>query len=958
MSINVTVVGATGVSASITNTDVVNVSAGTGFQSQVPSLLVEAGANITVTTASGSFTVVGRDVPVLSVNGRTGTVVLTRTDLTAAATTHTHTVQNIVGLTNVANVASVNGITGAPSIVAGSNVTVTTAGNSITISAGATAGASGVTSINGRTGTVTLTSVDVSAASASHSHVVSDITNITSVANVVSVNGRTGVVSIAASDVTAASSTHGHNYVQAINSLTGTPSIIAGSNVTVSTSTSSIVIAAAGGIGAGDVVDGDDYDGEYLVTITITQQPANTTSAGSAATFTVAASASNGAVVSYQWQKSAAGSGVYADISGGTSAALSLTGLTNANAGESYRCVVSAGGALSVNSSAAVLSIPQNEITITQQPTDQAAVGGEATFSVAATSSVGNSLSYQWRRGVPSVSSWSSATMSVAPWVGMAYGNGLFVAVGENAIASSPTGTSWTAGTGTVPNALTGRWRDIVYGGGKFVVTANGLGAVLVSTDGTTWTPQAFGAGAPSLQGIAYGNGVFVAPASQSNVAYYSTDGIAWATATMPTASRWNDIEFANGTFVAIGINTNGSASTIAATSTNGITWTQRTLPVSANWSGITYGNGVFLAVANGTSVAATSADGITWTQRTLPSSSAWTRPMYGGGLFVVPVYASATVVTSRDGINWTTGTLPTTANWSAFAYGGGKFVLANFYAGGAVPASSPVAIGDVSQSFSNVSGATSATLSLTGLISSATGDQFQVVVSSQDAPSKTSDTATLSVPPDTVSFTTQPTNQNISSGAVTLTSLASSSAGNTVSYQWQSKLYFAGEWSNIPGATSASLALSGLDYAAQNFLYRVIAKSTSGVSLASSVAKPIAIAVTTQPSNQTASGCAATFSVTVTDYVQTRPIGFVWQQSDDNGVSWSDRTTLAGSSGATVTGSLSLSSLSDANNGLQFRAFAHNTTGTLAYSYSEAATLTVSGCGGSGGGGGRPIIV
>ena len=40
MSINVTVVGATGISTVITNNDTVDVAFGTAFQAQVPSLLV------------------------------------------------------------------------------------------------------------------------------------------------------------------------------------------------------------------------------------------------------------------------------------------------------------------------------------------------------------------------------------------------------------------------------------------------------------------------------------------------------------------------------------------------------------------------------------------------------------------------------------------------------------------------------------------------------------------------------------------------------------------------------------------------------------------------------------------------------------------------------------------------------------------------------------------------------
>lgn len=235
MSINVTVVGSTGVNASIASSDSVLVSVGgTIFGSPAPSLLVEAGANITVTTASGSFTIIGRDIPVASVNGKTGTVLLTNTDVSAASAAHTHVAANISNLTSVANVVSVNGITGTPVIVGGAGVTVSTAGSSITIEASGGTGGGGASLSNatpsalgaasaGSSGLASradhihaMPSADqVGAASAVHTHVASDITNLTSVANVVSVNAQTGLVSI-----------------------------VAGANVTISTSAGSVTIAA------------------------------------------------------------------------------------------------------------------------------------------------------------------------------------------------------------------------------------------------------------------------------------------------------------------------------------------------------------------------------------------------------------------------------------------------------------------------------------------------------------------------------------------------------------------------------------------------------------------------------------------------------------------------------------------------------------------------------------------
>jgi hypothetical protein len=136
--------------------------------------------------------------------------------------------------------------------------------------------------------------------------------------------------------------------------------------------------------------------------ITITSQPTNQTASSGAATFSVAATVTQGATLSYQWQKQEGGAGNFANVSGATSASLALSSLTNAaDDGDVYRVVVSAtGGANSVTSNAATLTVEAPAtpvITITQQPTNQLAVGGAATFSVTATVTEGATLSYQWQ---------------------------------------------------------------------------------------------------------------------------------------------------------------------------------------------------------------------------------------------------------------------------------------------------------------------------------------------------------------------------------------------------------------------------------------------------------------------------------------------------------------------------------------------------------------------------------
>jgi hypothetical protein len=305
MSINVTVVGSTNITAVIGNNDGVDVAiGGTLAYSPLTALQVTAGANITITTTSGVYTFIGPDVPVQQVNGQTGNVSLTLANLTAAAASHTHVMSDISDL--VFPVTKVNGKTGDVSLT----VTDLTAAlavhtHSTTDVVGFTAAASAaapVQQVAGRTGVISLVAADVSGLApvatsgsytslsdiptsftpSSHTHQASEITNLTSVANVVSVNGQTGVAVLSSTDVSAASAVHSHvaadvtdltsvANVVSVNGITGTPVIVGGSGVTVSTAGSSITIEASGGTGGGAALSD------------ATPQPLGTAAAGTSA---------------------------------------------------------------------------------------------------------------------------------------------------------------------------------------------------------------------------------------------------------------------------------------------------------------------------------------------------------------------------------------------------------------------------------------------------------------------------------------------------------------------------------------------------------------------------------------------------------------------------------------------------------------------------------------------------
>ena len=64
-----------------------------------------------------------------------------------------------------------------------------------------------------------------------------------------------------------------------------------------------------------------------------------------------------GGALTYQWQTSTDGGTTWSNVTDATASVLQLTGLTSADSGKKFRCVVSATGAASVTSNAATLTV-------------------------------------------------------------------------------------------------------------------------------------------------------------------------------------------------------------------------------------------------------------------------------------------------------------------------------------------------------------------------------------------------------------------------------------------------------------------------------------------------------------------------------------------------------------------------------------------------------------------------
>lgn len=266
-------------------------------------ILPTGGTNVTVSGSTTAYSISGvsdsyiaSKAPIQSVQGRSGAVVLTRADLTAAASVHTHGTSDVSGFTaavqSFANVRSVQGRTGD---VVLSRIDLTAASSSHTHAASDVSGLP-VTSVQGRTGSVVLVLADLSAAASSHTHSVGQISGIP----VTSVQGRTGNVVVTIADLSAAGASHTHNfpvtsvqsktgnvvltlediphehsYVQSLSTITGNVSVVGSGGVTVTTAGSSITVyssplvgiqwgAAPSAPGADGSKNSVAYDNDFL----------------------------------------------------------------------------------------------------------------------------------------------------------------------------------------------------------------------------------------------------------------------------------------------------------------------------------------------------------------------------------------------------------------------------------------------------------------------------------------------------------------------------------------------------------------------------------------------------------------------------------------------------------------------------------------------------------------------
>jgi hypothetical protein len=197
--------------------------------------------------------------------------------------------------------------------------------------------------------------------------------------------------------------------------------------------------------------------------------------------------------------------------------------------------------------------------------------------------------------------------------------------------------------------------------------------------------------------------------------------------------------------------------------------------------------------------------------------------------------------------------------------------------------------------SFSNVSGATSATLTLPAVTAAMNGYIYRVQVAGCVATPVTSSNALLTVNTP-ISIGTQPTAQTLCAGSNATFTVAASGTG--ASYQWQVSTDGGATWSNIAGATSATYIATAVTAGMNTYRYRVIVNGACGPVTSSAVLLTVNIPVTISAQPASTSVCVpngTSFSVTATGTNVT----YQWQVSTNGGTSFTD---IAGATGSTLT--------------------------------------------------------
>jgi len=243
----------------------------------------------------------------------------------------------------------------------------------------------------------------------------------------------------------------------------------------------------------------------------------------------------------------------------------------------------------------------------------------------------------------------------------------LFVAVGNS-------GSIWWTTNGTTVNSAlftstqpTNHLKSVAYGNGRFVAVGENA-TVLYSTDGKTWiTTSCTGCG--NFTDVAFGNGIFLA--STATGIRRTVDGITWSQNTNYQDQNFTSItkiRFGSGIFLIIDNASNSSYST-------GATAWSSNIAVGATNTSMAYNGSYFVALRSG-GANVFNPSTYSWSAVTNPGAYTFTDGIYGNALAVFVASGGNIVFTRDSGTTYSTFTAQCNSeNINSIAYGKGMFI-------------------------------------------------------------------------------------------------------------------------------------------------------------------------------------------------------------------------------------------------------------------------------------------
>ncbi len=686
----------------------------------------------------------------------------------------------------------------------------------------------------------------------------------------------------------------------------------------------------------------------------ITGQPSNVSScAGNLATFSVTATGSG---LTYQWQESTNGGGTWNNLANGapysnvTTATLSINPSALGMNNYQYRCIVTGTCPSAATSNAALLTVG-SAMSITGQPANAAICAGQNTgFSIITSGTV---LGYQWQESTNGGGTWNNiinggvyggATTTALTLTGVTAGmnnyqyrcviNGNCANINSTAgiltvntapnitaqpVNSSICATQTTSFTvGATGSSLTYQWQVSTAGcAGPWVDVNNGA-----PYSGATTASLTIAGATTALNGYGYRcivTGICAPLTATSNCGLLTVNTPVGVT-TQPVNST-----------VCAGTNT---SFTVAATGTS----------PTYQWQESTNGGGTWNNITNGGIYGGATTTTLTLTGVTAVMNNNQYRCVVSGAAGCSAANSSAATLTVNTAPDITTQPASSTicaTQSTSFSVQVTGTALSYQWQESTAGCGGPwvnVANGGV------YSGGTTATLTITGAPISMNGYGYRCIITGTCTPSATSACAQLTVNTP-VNITTQPVNSTVCAGANTTFGVAAT--GTSPTYQWQESTNGGGTWNNITnggiygGATTNTLALTGVTAGMNNYQYRCIVSGAAACAAVNSGSAVLTVdtapAITTQPATGAAvcGGQVKTYSVAANGTALT----YQWQESTNGGTSWNP-VTNGGIYGGANTNTLTLTGVTVAMNNNQYRCIISGTCAPSATS--SAVTITV----------------